>query len=243
MSENITRMEVQTNNKKRFFEMLSLELLIISSLFIVSLFTFAFITREVVYENKRAMDDEIFSFFSAWSGNGFITLMKFFTFFGSGQFLFPAYLILIIYFAISKQFRYCIHIGLIATSSTALMFAIKHITHRHRPAFPLIAGVTNFSFPSGHTLSSFIFFSILIYVIWRSHRFNNLVKWVCSVCLVLFAILIGISRIVLKVHYPTDVIASFCLGFAWATFSFWIMRRISKKNALKNPGDRLAMNS
>ncbi len=227
------KQDALNNNKKGLFEILSLELLIISSLFILSLFAFGLIAHEVVYEKERWVDDAIFSFFSSFSGNGFIETMKFFTFFGSSQFLLPAYIILITYFIIKKMFRYSIHIAMISISSTALMLVIKEITHRQRPDSPVIIGITTFSFPSGHTLSSFIFCSILIYIIWRGNL-KPLFRWIYSILLFSFAVTIGISRIVLKVHYPTDVIAALCLGFAWVVLSFWILTNMSKKSALKN---------
>jgi membrane-associated phospholipid phosphatase len=124
------------------------------------------------------------------------------------------------------------HIAIIGSCSTALMFALKEATHRPRPAFPLIQGITNFSFPSGHTLSAFIFCSIFIYIIWYG-RLREEFKWLFCTLLFLFAVTIGISRIVLKVHYPTDVIASLCLGMVWVILSFWILRRLSKRQALK----------
>jgi undecaprenyl-diphosphatase len=48
--------------------------------------------------------------------------------------------------------------------------------------------------------------------------------------LLLFCLCIGLSRIVLNVHYPTDVIAGFCLGIVWVLVSIVVMRRIEGKN-------------
>ncbi len=109
------------------------------------------------------------------------------------------------------------------------MFALKSVTHRERPPLPIISHINNYSFPSGHALSSFIFFGILIYIAWHS-RLQTFYKWFFTCLLVVFAFLIGMSRIVLKAHYPTDVIASFCLGIVWAITSLWVMRRLTNKS-------------
>jgi membrane-associated phospholipid phosphatase len=218
----------QNRGKKRLVELLSIEIVVVSCLLIVSMFLFAAIMHEVVYEKEEAFDNRVFTFFAGFSTPGFIQAMKFFTFFGSSPFIFPSYVILISWYLIRKKFRYGLHLGIIALSSTGLMFALKEMTHRSRPNLPIIQGLTNFSFPSGHALSSFILCSILVYIVWHSRRLNLAWKWVYAILLMLFAVMVGISRIVLKVHYPTDVIASFCLGTAWVTMSFTLLRKIGK---------------
>ena len=120
------------------------------------------------------------------------------------------------------------HISLIALSSTGLMLALKNITHRHRPELSIIKGITNYSFPSGHALSAFIFCGIFVYITWHSQLAPYL-KWLYSILLFMFGTMIAFSRIILKVHYPTDIIASFCLGIVWTVTSLWLMHGITKK--------------
>jgi undecaprenyl-diphosphatase len=216
------------NKSKKLLKLIPLKVFLVSILFIVSLFIFALIADEVVLENEKVFDGKIFAFFSSFSTPGFIQAMKVFTFFGSSQFLFPAYIVLVAYFFFRKKFRYGIDIAIIGLSSTALMFSLKQIFHRQRPDLPIINGITTYSFPSGHTLSAFIFCSILIFII-RHGKWKPLYKWLISILLLLIAITIGVSRIALKVHYPTDVIASFCLGIVWVILSLWLLQRINRK--------------
>jgi undecaprenyl-diphosphatase len=154
--------------------------------------------------------------------------MKFFTFFGTIQFLIPAYIIIISFFLIKKKYRRSIDIAIVAISSSALMFGLKDFFHRARPALPLLKSFT-YSFPSGHALSSFIFCSVLIYLIDDSDV-KIYWKWLLSILLLLFSLTIGVSRIILKMHYATDVIAGFCLGIVWVILSFWMQKRLSYKN-------------
>jgi membrane-associated phospholipid phosphatase len=88
--------------------------------------------------------------------------------------------------------------------------------------------LTNYSFPSGHALSSFIFCSLLARLAWKSN-WSPLMKWVVTVCLLSFSLSIGISRIVLRYHYASDVLAGFCLAFAWVLFSFWLQNKFKRK--------------
>jgi len=109
------------------------------------------------------------------------------------------------------------------------MFGLKELFHRQRPDLPLIKSIAStYSFPSGHALSSFIFCSIVIDLIWESAS-GRVWKWLFSILLLLFSFTIGISRIVLKMHYATDVIAGFCLGIAWVIISFRVIKKINFK--------------
>ena len=108
------------------------------------------------------------------------------------------------------------------------MFGLKEFFHRKRPDLPLIRTLDNFSFPSGHALSSFIFCSVLVYLVWKGGLYTAW-KWALSVLLILFSISIGISRIVLRYHYASDVIAGFCLALAWVIFSLWLEKKLTSR--------------
>lgn len=206
----------------------SLKLVLVSALFIAALFIFGFLVDEVVYENEDLFDSRVFHFFAQFSSPAFINAMHFLTFFGSTYFFFPAYLLMILYFIIVRKKNYALDIFIVGASSTLLMLGLKNIFHRKRPDLPLFKALTNYSFPSGHALSSFIFCSMLIYIIWNG-KWQQSAKWIASVLLLLFSISIGISRIVLRYHFASDVVAGFCLGFVWSILSLWILKKISAK--------------
>ncbi|HEY6976217.1 MAG TPA: phosphatase PAP2 family protein [Chitinophagaceae bacterium] len=218
------------NRIQKIVGLISLEFVIVAFLFIGALFVFALVAH-AVYENEDLFDKRAFAYLSSYSSEGFLEAMKFFTFFGSILFLLPAYILLVVYFFIKKEFRYCIDILIISISSSVLMFGLKELFHRQRPDLPLIKSIaTTYSFPSGHALSSFIFCSVLIDLIWES-TLARVWKWVFSILLLLFSFTIGISRIVLKMHYATDVIAGFCLGIVWVIISFRVIKKINFKEA------------
>lgn len=206
----------------------SLNVLIVSALFVIALFVFGFLAHEVVSENEASFDNSVFVFFQAHTSRNFIEIMRFFTFFGSSYFFIPAYILLIGFLFFKHKRTEAINIAVIAITSTLLMFGLKEFFHRRRPDLPLFKALTNFSFPSGHALSSFIFCSVLIYITWRG-RLSTALKWIFSILLVLFSITIGISRIVLRYHFASDVLAGFCLGFAWVIFSLWLERKLTPK--------------
>jgi len=206
---------------------ISIKFLVVAALFLLSVFVFSYIVYEGVIYNKDVFDSRVSHFFSMYSSPYIIRLMKLFTFFGSGLFLLPAYIILIILLFFNQKIKTAINIAIIALSSTALTHILKRTFHRHRPDFPLIESLKTYSFPSGHTLSSFIFSCTLIYLIWIL-KIPSFWKWLISALLILLSVVTGLSRIMLKVHYPTDVIASFCLGFVWVSLSNPILNKLNK---------------
>ena len=207
---------------------IELKTLLVSLLFIISLFVFGYLAHEIVGENETAFDEKAFHFFAGFNSPGFITINRILTFFGASYFSISAYIILLTILFLSGRKTDGINIAIIAVTSTALMFGLKEFFHRKRPDLPLIRTLDNFSFPSGHALSSFIFCSVLVYLVWKG-GLHIAWKWVLSVLLMLFSICIGISRIVLRYHYASDVIAGFCLALAWVIFSLWLEKKLTSR--------------
>lgn len=198
--------------------------LLVACLFLAFLFVFMFIANEAVYENEVSFDKKVMHFLSIHSSATTIEVMRGFTFLGSFYFLLPAYGILIGLFLIRKKNAYAINIFIMAASSTMMLFALKQLFHRQRPLLPLIKDISGYSFPSGHALSAFIFCSIVSYVTWKG-SLHSVWKWIFILLLQIVSVTIGISRIVLNVHYATDVIASFCLGIVWVLACFAVLKK------------------
>ena len=211
-----------------FITEIELKTLLVSILFIISIFVFGYIAHEIVGENETAFDEKAFHFFAGFNSPGFITINRILTFFGASYFSISAYIILLTILFLSGRKTDGINIAIIAVTSTALMFGLKEFFHRKRPDLPLIRTLDNFSFPSGHALSSFIFCSVLVYLVWKG-GLHIAWKWVLSVLLMLFSICIGISRIVLRYHYASDVLAGFCLALAWVIFSLWLEKKLTSR--------------
>ena len=115
------------------------------------------------------------------------------------------------------------------------MFGLKHLFARHRPANQLLQEATNYSYPSGHALMSVTFYGLLAYIVWHSVK-NKTAKWTIIVLLVLWIFLIGISRIYLRRHYYSDVMAGFATGFLWLVISLKVIRQLEKRSIQKlNP--------
>lgn len=220
------RETVETEEKVKGISLRVLVVLGISAIFLLVLF---FLTNEIVLENETGFDLSVFRFLDRFRSPGTTSVLTFFTFFGSINFLLPAYILLSLYFIFFKKNNArSFNVAAIGLSSGLLLRVIKHIFQRHRPPHPLIANVNGFSFPSGHSFSSFTFVGVLIYMLWES---KVDLAWKCAGTFVLFilAAIIAFSRVYLQVHYASDVIAGFCLSFIWLALCIYVLEKINKK--------------
>ena len=91
---------------------------------------------------------------------------------------------------------------------------LKLIIARPRPEVMKLVKEGGYSFPSGHAMVSFGFYGFLIYLAYKNIN-NKKIKYPLIIFLSVLILLIGISRIYLGVHYSTDVIGGFILGFIY----------------------------
>src|SRR6476469_6523636 len=175
--------------------LLSVEMAVILAVFTVSLVALFFITRRVFLLHNERLDNKVFDAIKPYTNDTNTAIMNFITFFGKHQFLIPANLLLIAYYLFIRKHKwYSIKVPAIALSSLLLMFGLKHLFARHRPDNQLLQEATNYSFPSGHALMSVTFYGLLAYIVWHSVK-NTRLKWTLVVLLILWILLIGISRV------------------------------------------------
>jgi membrane-associated phospholipid phosphatase len=208
--------------------LLSVEMVIVLSLFVVALAAFVYIARRIFVLNKTKLDDRAFAWLKSHVSERNNEVMEFFTFLGTHLFLIPANLALIAFFLFIKKHKwYSIKIPALALSSLGLMFLLKNAFSRERPAIPLLKEAAGMSFPSGHALMSVTFYGLIIYIIFKTVE-NKGLKWTLITLLVLLIMIIGLSRVYLRVHYASDVIAGYCVGFLWLVFAVWLLNRLEK---------------
>ncbi|HET7898513.1 MAG TPA: phosphatase PAP2 family protein [Flavisolibacter sp.] len=209
---------------------LSLRVVLTVGIFLAALAIFAAIADEMVLEHENHFDTVVFNWIAPMINPTTTSVMMAITFFGSSPFLFPAYLVLILFFLFwKKDRRLSLEIASVAIAGTVLLFSLKTVFHRHRPPNRLIHAVNSFSFPSGHAFSSFTFFGLLIYLLWKKKSISSVLRWSLTILFFLAACAISFSRVYLHVHYPSDVIGGFCLCLVWLGTTFWIFQTLRKK--------------
>ena len=206
--------------------LLSIEIIIVTGVFSAALFAFISIANMIFKEKKQDFDQHAFNFLAKNISDVNTDVMQVFTFLGTHTFLIPANLALVAWFLFIKKHRwYSISVPVVALSSLLLMFFLKMIFHRDRPLSPLLQAAQGYSFPSGHATMSITFYGLIIFLVWQNVK-SVLLKWTLTILLGLLIIFIGVSRVYLRVHYASDVLAGFCIGLMWLFLSLWILKRI-----------------
>jgi undecaprenyl-diphosphatase len=156
------------------------------------------------------------------------------TFLGSIGFLTALFSILVAVWLAKGMKRPAAWLMIAVGGSVILDVSLKFSFHRARPE-PFVGTVPlTYSFPSGHALSSFCFYGVLAGLLCAriQSRAIRIFVWTASAALVLA---IGLSRIYLGVHYPTDVIAGYIAAAAWvSTLLFAVRARRHAKSQCTN---------
>jgi undecaprenyl-diphosphatase len=129
------------------------------------------------------------------------------------------------------------------SGGSAISFALKGWVQRPRPDF--VADVAQqtqtYSFPSGHAFLSAVTFLTLGALLARVQRQAELKVYLLTVAVIL-TLLVGLSRLYLGVHWPTDVLAGWCAGAAWAILCWaaaeWLQPHLRPMTGSSNPRDR-----
>jgi len=141
----------------------------------------------------------------------------------------PTVLWLIVFSAagfLALQRRYRTAIVVLATSASGelLNSVLKHAFERPRPTVvPHLRPVYSTSFPSGHAMESAIVYLTLAAILMRASSTRRTKLYVFALA-VLLTLLAGISRVYLGVHYPSDVLGGWIVGFTWASVC-WLLAR------------------
>lgn len=177
-----------------------------------------------------SFDSSVISAVQSWESPGLTTVMKLFTLIGTGMQVTVIALVImaLLYFVLGHRSE-LILFACVVIGSPLLNEVLKLIFQRARPEINRIIEVNGFSFPSGHSMSAFSLYGILAFLLWKHIRSGagRIILLIASASLILA---IGISRIYLGVHYPSDVIggylASGCwLGAAIGVYQYMIERK------------------
>lgn len=132
---------------------------------------------------------------------------------GSGRGMLYPLTILLILVAWRRSKRVAGFLVLALGGDMLLNLALKVVFHRDRPTvLARLWQESDYSFPSGHAMFAAGLAAAIVALLWRT-------RWRTSAIVLgaLYAFLMGVSRVYLGVHYPTDVIAGWCLGVAWVS--------------------------
>lgn len=91
---------------------------------------------------------------------------------------------------------------------------IKELVGRERPVFVHVEAAETLSFPSGHAMVGLTLYMFIAYFLMNYVK-SAKIKWGIALIAFILVLLIGLSRIVLQAHFPTDVLSGFSFGLIW----------------------------
>ena len=202
---------------------------LVAMLVFVSLISFFVLVKLILIDENEAFDREIYSLIEPHTNETTSRIMVIYSWIGGTRFMLPANILLICYCLFIRKDRWqSIKLGVIALSSVCVMHLLKLVFNRSRPLVPLLEPAYGLSFPSGHAMTSVTFFGLFIYLT-AKHVRNIFLKILLIVLLSSFIVIIGYSRVYLRVHYPSDVLAGYCMGTIWLVLCLWLLKRIETR--------------
>lgn len=194
----------------------------IAGLTAVLLWGFGMVADEVLEGETVVFDQTVTSFFreggnleDPWGPMWLEEAMRDVTGLGSFTILGMVLIATVLYFALSGRGRTALFVGFSVIGGTILSTGLKMLFDRPRPDVEAATRVFTASFPSGHATVSAVVYLTLGLLLAESMKDRRLKAFFIGLGIFL-TVIIGISRIYLGVHYPTDVIAGWSLGAAWA---------------------------
>jgi undecaprenyl-diphosphatase len=194
----------------------------------ISCLLFLWLAWEVIAEKKEWLDTLGWSYVQGWTSPLHTKMALLVTFGGTNFFTISVYLVILFFLFKENYKREAVHVLVIAAGSILLGWVLKLIFHRQRPALPHLQMAIGYSFPSGHTLGAFTLCGVLVYITLK-RKWSLITKSVAVVLLLLYACLVGLSRIYLHVHFTSDVLASMLVALWWLTLSLICIKLIHRQ--------------
>ena len=139
----------------------------------------------------------------------------------------PVNVAILLLLVLRKRYREGLFWALAVGGSALLNLGVKSHFMRGRPdLWDQVVTETSFSFPSGHAMGSATLATAVILLTWRTRW-----HWPALVVLPAFALTVGVARIYLGVHYPSDILAGFAVAIAWVMGMHSVVGRAPKPRA------------
>jgi undecaprenyl-diphosphatase len=163
----------------------------------------------------ETFDERTASFVQSWESPGITAAMKAITSLGYGwvTVLVCVAFLLFQFFVLRQRRELLVYVAAVAGAGL-LNELLKAVFRRARPTVHRIAEAHGFSFPSGHSMISFALFGMSAYFVWK-HVPTGAGRSAVLAAAALLVLLVGLSRIYLGVHYPSDVIGGYLASGAW----------------------------
>ena len=198
-------------------------------LLIIFIGSFSLIAYLVEMDKLVHFDHHIITYVQSFETEVLTNSMKFFSFIGATV---PVIVISIVsaffLYHVLHHRRELILFIIAMVGSTLLNLLLKYIFQRTRPEINQIVFEEGFSFPSGHSMAAFSLYGILTFLLWR-HIKTRTGRGLLLIVNSFMIIMIGLSRIYLGVHYPSDVIGAYAASGFWLFTVIWFYQWLQER--------------
>nr|WP_226668813.1 phosphatase PAP2 family protein [Metabacillus litoralis] len=117
-----------------------------------------------------------------------------------------------------------------------LVQLLKHTYQRERPSIIEVIDAVGYSFPSGHAMVSLIFYGFLTYIMARKTS-SKALKWSITSLASILVLSIGLSRVYLEAHYPSEIVVGYLAGSVWLILNLitfeWVKWQSERKKSAR----------
>lgn len=185
---------------------------------IVGINVFIELTATLKSEALANYDYQITNYVISYRTPWLTNYLTFMTYLGDakGYLIVFSLLAVISYFGF-KRWKHTVQIIVVLVLALLSNLALKRFIDRARPDIEQLVVAKSLSYPSGHAMVAMAFYGFVIYLIYRFKLHIGL-KIGLILLLALLILSIGISRVYLGVHFPSDIVGGFIAGFIWVVF-------------------------
>lgn len=181
----------------------------------------------VVIDNLQWLDAPIINIIQSLENDILTQIMIVLSMIGSLEVVISITLISLVIFYFKLGFKKDLFFIVVVSLGSALLnVLLKGIFHRERPNINRLIEVTGYSFPSGHSMAAFTLYATLSFIMWR-HIKSKLGRILIIIVASTLILGIGISRIYLGVHFPSDVLGGYLTSGILLLFCILIAKKIS----------------
>jgi undecaprenyl-diphosphatase len=177
------------------------------------LVVFGSLARDIRARDVFIMDAWATPFLHGMASPAMDAVMNAFTTVGTIFVILPAFLIIGAWLVRTGHVRSVAFLVVAMLGSFVLQLVLKPLFARPRPDVAYAALVSDYSFPSGHTLNAVVFYGAVALVMWS--LFGRRAGLASVAVAAIIALAVGVSRIYLGYHFLTDVVGAMLAGIAW----------------------------
>ena len=158
------------------------------------------------------LDMKILEFLHKNDSSILLSIMKRISYLGSEKFLIPFMIVIIAISLIKKNIRQSIFLLVNTLGSFILNFLVKQVFQRSRPFDFFLVKQGGLSYPSGHAMVVMSMYLAIFHLLTRNIQKDNR-RILIGVFIGSYIALMGMSRLYLGVHWPTDIVGGYILGY------------------------------